>query len=411
MKEEYRSKIEYFFSRALLVCFLLVCVIVWIKIFAVGEKRAAFDLEARNAERFPELTVTSFLSGDFQEKLDLAISDNMPGCGRIRQQILNTQNSIFSQLSWIAINPNSGYRLIAKGYYTYDGYDYLVRPVSDDSIMNFTTSETEQAKQYRAIAEKSSKFYNSLPIKNKYLYIINTDREINFDNPKLVLGKKISQYFPEWKYDELEIDDFSTFRKYYYKNDHHWNYRGQYQGYKDIIRMMLGEDERLLEPLEEVTFKYRIYGSKNRLGNYNGFSEHFTAYNFDRGEYDTYINGVLGKYDAWDDYFNDKQVREGKGRIQYADFYGKDYAVVEFDFHQPQKENLLIIGFSDTNSINSLIASHFNKTWDVDPRHCSLAEFKKIIRENNIQNVLLLPYGSGFLIHNGLLMEDQSDAV
>ena len=96
-------------------------------------------------------------------------------------------------------------------------------------------------------------------------------------------------------------------------------------------------------------------------------------------------------------YFDDPALRNGTGEINYGIFYGPDVDIVEYDFKQPEKQNLLMIGFSDTNAINELVASHFNKTWIIDTRFCSRAKFEEIISENNIQNLLLLPNGRAYI--------------
>ena len=59
------------------------------------------------------------------------------------------------------------------------------------------------------------------------------------------------------------------------------------------------------------------------------------------------------------------------------------------------KRNLLIIGDSYTNAINKLIATHFNKTYDVDLRHYKETfneEFiiNEYIEENDIDKVLII---------------------
>ena len=176
------------------------------------------------------------------------------------------------------------------------------------------------------------------------------------------------------------------------KNDHHWNYEGAYQGYKDVIRLILGDSEPTKSPAEKVVFNYFANGSKSRIGNYYEFDERFTAYRFDLGEYTSYINHKKGLYGSQEKYFDDPEFRKGSGMITYGEFYGDDYKLVEFDFRQPNKKNLLIVGFSDTNAANRLIASHFNKTYVTDPRYMSKKEFLDLIEDTKIDALLLMPF-------------------
>ena len=50
-----------------------------------------------------------------------------------------------------------------------------------------------------------------------------------------------------------------------------------------------------------------------------------------------------------------------------------------------------------TNALNEIVASHFNKTWVFDTRFCRRSDFEKIISENNIQNILLLPNAGAYI--------------
>ena len=47
-------------------------------------------------------------------------------------------------------------------------------------------------------------------------------------------------------YDHLKYRTFEQFCDYFYSTDHHWNHRGSYQGYVDIVHMLLGEEEEIL---------------------------------------------------------------------------------------------------------------------------------------------------------------------
>ena len=55
----------------------------------------------------------------------------------------------------------------------------------------------------------------------------------------------------------------------------------------------------------------------------------------------------------------------------------------------------MIIGNSYTNSINKLIATHFNKTYDVDLRHYDYTfnddfDIEEYVEDNNIDKVLII---------------------
>jgi hypothetical protein len=65
--------------------------------------------------------------------------------------------------------------------------------------------------------------------------------------------------------------------------------------------------------------------------------------------------------------------------------------VTTFDFNQPQKPNLLILGDSYSDAINEVIASHYNKTFDYDLRKLDgKFDFTQFCAQNNISDVLIL---------------------
>jgi hypothetical protein len=236
-----------------------------------------------------------------------------------------------------------------------------------------------------------------LPIKNKYIYIATTDGIVDFDNPSKTQDyiNNYSAYYPDFKISNLKIDSYLDYKKYFFKNDHHWNYEGSYQGYKDIISLILGEKEKVLKPIEKVTFNYDTLGSKKRSAYPFPSEEKFTAYRFEYPKHKSFVDGYQVEYGYQEGYFEDSELRNGSGDLYYGYFYGPDVSVVEYDFSNKKKGNLMMIGYSDTNAINTLVASHFNKTWIIDTRFCSLATFNKIVSENKIDYLLLVPNGSG----------------
>ena len=82
-------------------------------------------------------------------------------------------------------------------------------------------------------------------------------------------------------FDHLKYTTYREFCEYFYTTDHHWNYKGSYQGYKDIVRMLLGEQEELLEPAEEIVTDVCFNGSFAHQLDTPNSTERFTFYRFD----------------------------------------------------------------------------------------------------------------------------------
>ncbi len=384
-------------GRVFLVVFLLALLIIPIRLVLFGQKNGAIVREARYANKFPVPKMSTVLSGAFQDDLEKALADQMLGSNNMRGIFLDSKKTFFNQLSWITIKPSTKYRLVGKNVYAFDGRDYL--------LWQNTIKHTLETVDY-SILQDSGKYYESLPIKNKYIYFITTDKDIDFDDMSTWNLSEMTKYYPSFKTANLEIPDFETYAKYYFKNDHHWNYLGSYRGYTDIVKLMLGENEKPKVPIETVVFNYNAVGSKSRTGDFNDYKEKFAAYRFDFGKFDTHIGNLRTDYGNQNNYFNDPKLRNGEGDMSYGDFYGGDEIVIEFDFHQPQKDNLAIIGYSDTNAINLLVASHFNKTYVFDPRFCDRDRFEKIITENKVNYLLMAPNISGFIGSAGMKLVD-----
>ena len=135
---------------------------------------------------------------------------------------------------------------------------------------------------------------------------------------------------------------------------------------------------------------------RNHLGDKSNFDslEEFTFYEYDLPEHDTTINGKPDTYNHYENY-KKHNYEYDKMDNYYAYVYGDDYAEVVFNYHQPGKDNLLIISNSYSNAINELIAQYFNKTYVIDLRHYKEDyekdfEISSYLKEKNIDKTLVL---------------------
>lgn len=357
------------------------------RLFIFGEKKDPLDLENRNPTKMPIFSKESFFDGTFQKKSEEALADQTPMSETIRSKYQVARNEIYKKLSWLSRQQNSNYRLVSDEYYVYKDYDYLVA--------GDTESRLKALYNLEPALNASFDYYDGLPIKKKYQYIATNDTVLNFDHIDYTALDWYKSKYPTFKQSYLNIPDFETYMRYYLKNDHHWNYEGSYQGYKDIISLILGPNEKVKKPAEKIVFNYNVIGSRSRP--YISFHENFTAYRFEYKKHSTYVNGIKTEYGRQSEYFTNEELRNGEGDMFYGNFYGPDVSTVEFDFNQPEKENLIIIGFSYTNALNELVASHFNKTWVLDTRFSDRKTLEEILSKNKIENLLLLPNASAYI--------------
>ncbi len=234
----------------------------------------------------------------------------------------------------------------------------------------------------------------------KYVYFIESSRSANLDGD--LTGENeicalIRSAYETDGFDTLALESPYDYMNWFYKSDHHWNYKGSYQGYCDIVRMIFGEDEPLIQPVETVTFPdIPFNGSYNSTLGYSKCDELFTVYRFDDlPEYTVTINGGREKrYGRPDTYFNGKYPRLTVYN-HYARFYGGDPGEMIIHTDQPDKPNLLLIANSYSNAVTLPLAKHCNTICSVDPRFYRLNmktdfRIRQYIKKHDIDIILVM---------------------
>ncbi len=332
--------------------------------------------ENRTAYQIPQFSVKSFLNGDFQNNYELALADQLPLTSimkLVEKTIALEEKNIYFSFQ------DQGYHYLDNGIYLY----------KNNLVYNTYSFDNIKAK----LDAKIENYDNILKDKNNiYLYYIEKDTDIDFtNNAKLNAYEYIKDNInSNIKTQKFTINNFTEFQDYFYKTDHHWNYKGSYKAYLDLVNLL-----NLSEPIKyqkEICLNSRVSGSKNTLiGGSLIFRENLCYYDFANLNYDVYINDKLQQ-----SYTNKQEIiKNNPSKTTYAEFYGMDYGLIEFDYHHPERENLLIIGESYDNAINDLISSHFNKTYNVDLRKFETEmgykfDFNNFITANDIDKVLLI---------------------
>ena len=136
----------------------------------------------------------------------------------------------------------------------------------------------------------------------------------------------------------------------------------------------------------------KLSGTKaSQLGGALLLKENFCAYKFTMPNHEIYINNnIAPNYGNYKSYYENRNLP-----VSYGEYYGWDYGLIEFDYKNAKKGNLLIIGESYDNAINELISTHFNKTFNIDLRAYKTdmqkeLNLKEFIKENKIDKVLLI---------------------
>lgn len=334
--------------------------------------------ENRTANLLPTFSISTFLDKSFQDQYEKALADQLPLSSKMKKAEKTLE--LLTKLTYFQID-NSQFHKINTGllykdnYLIYGSYDFNdIKESLDQKIKNLNEA------------------VERLPEIKFNLYYIEKDTDMNFEAGQRLqayeyMTSKLDQRIVSTKY---AINSLSDFQNYFYRTDHHWNHKGSYKAYEEIVHWLdVGEP---IPKSEEICMNTTFSGSKAAsIGGNLVLKEQLCAYQFDLKPHDIFINGeATDRYGNYKDYFE-----QGKDKGSYGEFYGGDDGLLEFDFHLENKENLLIIGESYDNAINELLASHFNHTYNVDLRNYERENGKPFhldafVKEHSIHRILLI---------------------
>ena len=238
-----------------------------------------------------------------------------------------------------------------------------------------------------------------------YFYFVNNSRSIDFTGDLSVPNDIYTMLCRRLTCVDhsacLNIDSFDTYKRLFYQTDHHWNHIGAQQGYEDIVRLLLGEEETPYQPAEEVVFDALYNGSYVQRTGVRNASEHFAAYRYHLPEIKLTVNGKRKTVGRQEQYFNGKYAKDELAS-HFATFYGGDWGELVYDTGMEDKENLLILCNSYGCSVRHLICAHFHKTYVVDMREYMTQtqkpmKIRQYLADHAIDKVLILGDVSYFL--------------
>lgn len=248
--------------------------------------------------------------------------------------------------------------------------------------------------------ETQVKFFNSLSNKgidvNIYIptrYEITTLKDNNLNSYISLLLNKLNSNI---NITAMNVTDIETYKKYFYKTDHHWTIYGALDGYKDIMNM-LGADAIDVDNI--VTLKERkYYGSLAKSIMNDELSDYITDMKIDL-DYDVLVNG-----EKPDELFKPRKLkmdRSYKYYDYYVQYFNGQYGNVIYDYHNEEKDNLLIMSDSNAWQIDYLIAASYNKTHVINLRYDEYKndsfDLRRYMEVNDISKVLFLYDGETIL--------------
>ena len=362
-------------------------------ILSIVHPKEINDYENRYANKYNKITLNSYLKNDTQTNIEETLSDQVFLSQKLK--ILNnlTHGTIinnFVQKSYKDL-PNE-YLSIKNGIYFYGTQNLVYKPYSLNS--NKKTLDNKIANYNKLITKyKNVDFYS---------YYIEKDTDINFETKeKSQIYEYIKERINTKNISKFAINNFEEYQKYFYRYDHHWNYKGSDKAYEEILKLLEIDSQKKFGTKK--CLHKKIGGSKvDAIGFRKILAEDFCAYFYDYDKIKINIAGKEKEYGINYDNINDKID------ISYGEFYGYDYGEIIFDTNNNKADNILIIGNSYDNAILKLIAEKFNKTISIDLRNYEhdqgkQFDFDSYINKYKINKVLFIGdadfyTGSDFMI-------------
>lgn len=351
-------------------------------IFLAGLLRTVFrpkeinEYENRYANQLAPLTAASYADGSFQDGMESALSDQV----QFSQLAKKTYNFVTSYAAVPLIAPleNLTHGYVSAGDVSFYESKIVYQP--------WTYLQTEWLE---AKAENLNAAIAAHPELEFYAYYIEKDTDIDFTT-----GQKIDASesmlsmlnLPDSHKGIYEINSFEEFNERFYNTDHHWNYIGSYEAYRDVLSVLGGGEP--LEPTGVYHSGLRFSGAKSKQFS-RFFSDEMTIYSFDFPPMEIQVDRVESDYGM-----QDELLRGELGWVSYGGVYGGDNGEVIFDTGK-DGDNILIFGNSYDNAILKLLASHFSKTYGIDLRNYEHTfgekfDFDSYVREHDISKVLFI---------------------
>lgn len=340
------------------------------------------NYENRTAYKLPKIGLNAILDKTYQDNTEFAFSDQTLLSSTIKKGYNFVSNSITSELSNFIFKNNCDNKYINLG-------NSMVTFGCDNNLVYYPSYISYNPEEYEKRIENINHIIGNTDIP-LYIYYVEKDTDINFETgEKSDIYNYLSEHINTNNFYKFEINSFDEFNDYFYKTDHHWNHKGSYKAYQELVKILTSEEG--LEPIDEVCLNDNFSGSK---ASYSGasllYKEQFCAYVFEDNEIDVYIDDEVSSYGDMNYY-----LENPLNKVTYASFYGGDYGEIIFDNKHLNKDNILIIGESYDNAVLNLLANHFNKTFSIDLRHYERQKDKEFnyleyIRQNNIDKVLLI---------------------
>ena len=333
--------------------------------------------ENRNLAQFPELTVDTLLSGEFQSGLADFLSDQIPG----REFWIRANTGI---KKWLGKTEINGVYFGDDGYYfqqfTEESYD-PARKAAIFSLLNQFAGKTDAKVNILMVPTPAAVLSGKLPA-NAPMY----DADAMWESLKAAT--------PNCGFIDLRPSFAAANEQLYYRTDHHWTNAGAYLAYTEFCKAM-GLEAKPMEAfgVQQVSdsFLGTIY-SKTLDGGAQPEAIHAPqelpklTVTFDGGKTadSIYAEDFLAKKD------------------QYAYFFGGNWGRVDIDTGVDNGKSIVIIKDSFANSFVPYLLGEYAHITMLDLRYFA-GNVQQTVADTGADEVLFLYEMTNLLTDTGIL--------
>lgn len=355
------KKIKYIF------CTIFLIIIYFFFLTTINNNNQISTLEGRTLTTFPKFKINNIFKKEYYDTLSTAFNDQLElrnylvkGYYLFQFQryngdvVIGTNNELYASIE-----------TINKNYYN----DLK----EDITLINETANSLDNCKFiFLPVPRKDAVMKNDLP--SSYI-----SSDTIYENSIKIIKENLSKNV--YLIDSLEI--LKQVERPYYTNDHHITPNGAFALYKEIINV-IDNNKVKYYGIDNYTVEKRIInGSFSRqLGQST------------KQVYEDLI--LIPKYNiSYDRYENNKPSNKevfGTGNTYAEAYMDGDNALTVIDTKRNSLPNIMYVGSSYTNILESLSIISFNKMVSIDYRHnTSGKSIKDYVEEYNIDYVIFMP--------------------
>lgn len=359
----------------ILFCIAVIAFISFMGIFTITNNNTYSQYEGRSLVTFPRPKLNEFLNDDIYETITNAFSDQM----FIKNIFVKLYHKINFQRYIDDVVIGKDEQLFYQPFIVEDEEEYI------DSLKNVISNEMNEVAEgvnklgaefiFISIPRKDVAMNNYLPFSyydgtGDYLKYVEIIKDVKSDNVNFIDSYHL---FNESKYNS------------FYQTDHHVNIRGGYLLFEEIINIVNKKHKVKIDSLENEydIFKQVVNGSYNRkTGNAISSEPEELNLNYKKSDvkYVRSDNGQLSSVAVF-----------GSGTSYASAYMGNDYGETIIDTNLDKAPNILYVGTSYTNVLESLSVFKFNKMVSIDYRHNETGKsIEDYVKEYNIDYVVFI---------------------